>query len=279
MSGDAPAIGDALLRSTAVRKLGFTGSTAVGKHLAARAADTVKRVSLELGGNAPFIVAADADIEAAASSIAASAFRNAGQTCISASRVLAAAEIVEALTSALVDAVARLKPGRGLTPGVNLGPLISAAAVDRVTAHVEDAVARGATVAARGGVPSSQSLSGGHFVAPAVVTGVDPAARVFRDETFGPVVAVTPVASIDEAIALANDTPYGLAAYAFTASHATAWRLADRLEYGMVGINDVAITAENVPFGGVKQSGLGREQGRWGVAEFLDVRYVSFGGV
>jgi len=279
VSGDAPAIGEALLRSDAVRKLGFTGSTAVGKHLAARAADTVKRVSLELGGNAPFIVCADADVEAAATALAASAFRNAGQTCISASRVLAHESVVPALTAALAARVGRLRAGRGVEPGTTLGPLISPAAVDRVVAHVDDAVARGARLEAQGDRPAAAALADGYFARPSLLVGVDPAARVFREETFGPVLAVTPFARLDEAVALANDTPYGLAAYAFTQSMRTAWRLADGLDYGMVGVNDVAITAENAPFGGVKASGLGREHGRWGVAEFLDVRYVAFGGL
>jgi succinate-semialdehyde dehydrogenase/glutarate-semialdehyde dehydrogenase len=279
VSGDAPAIGDALLRDPAVRKLGFTGSTAVGKALAAKAAATVKRVSLELGGNAPFIVCADADLDAAATALAASAFRNAGQTCISASRALVAREIAPEFAALVAARVARLRPGRGLDPGSTLGPLISAAAVDRVRAHVDDAVARGAVLAATVPVPDAPELAAGNWARPALLTGADPGSRVFREETFGPVVALTEFATLDEAVQLANGTPYGLAAYAFTSSHKSAWRLADALEFGIVGVNDVAVTAENAPFGGVKESGVGRESGRWGVDEFLDHKYVSFGGV
>ena len=401
LSGDAPAVGRARQAADAVRKLGFTGSTAVGKSLYEGCAPTMKRISLELGGNAPFVVFADADVDAAATAVAASGFRNAGQTCISASRVFVhvrqwngepafivcvwvgglrarvgvpwrgvTAEACPAhhlpttphhpptrlmnrqksvhddFVAALVARAARVRLGSGLDPGTTMGPLISAAARTRVAAHVEDAVARGAVLAHAGSTPGTAPYASGFFAPPAVLTGATADMRVYREETFGPVLAVFPFESEAEAATMANDTEYGLAAYVFTrasgrggggrggwaeraAAHrqggwaspaprrpahcpprpaptaqtspqpfrpclalpspppapptplpqdlARAWTFSEALDYGMVGVNDVAITAENAPFGGVKHSGLGRESGKYGLAEFLDVKLVSMG--
>ena len=283
VSGDAPAIGDALLASPVVRKLGFTGSTAVGRLLYAGCAPTVKRLSLELGGNAAVVVCADADLDAAAAAIAASAYRNAGQTCISASRVLVAAPVADALADALAARAGRVRVGRGADPGVTMGPLISPAAVARVAGHVSDAVARGATslvdpgpTLARLGAAGAPTAAG-HWAPPAVLAGVPPEAAIFCEETFGPVLALTPFYSLEEALALANASEAGLASYVFTRDLATAWKAAEGLECGMVGVNEVGITADNLPFGGVKASGLGREGGVEGVAEFLEVKTVVMG--
>ncbi len=279
VAGDAPGIGAALLASPAVRKLGFTGSTAVGKLLYAGCAPTVKRLSLELGGNAAALVFADADVEAAAASIAASAFRNAGQTCISASRVLVAAPLAGALGAALAARAGRVRVGRGCEARTGMGPLISQAAVARVAGHVDDALARGATRLTDGdasiaGLAASPATAGGHWSPPTVLAGVPPGATVWGEETFGPLLALVPFESLEEALALANSDANGLASYVFTRDLGTAWRAAEGLDCGMVGVNEVAITDQALPFGGVKGSGLGRESGAEGVAEFLETKTV-----
>lgn len=276
--GDAPAIGNALVGSEIVRKLGFTGSTAVGKQLAAGAAATVKRVSLELGGNAPFIVFEDADVARAASAIVGSALRNAGQTCICANRVFVHDAVYDAVSAAVAERVAALRVGSGLDPATTTGPLITPAALDKVESHVADAVAKGAAVVAGGGRPTLPApLSGGNFFEPTLIRDATIDMRVFREETFGPLIPLFRFRDDDEAVMLANNTEYGLAAYFYTADLARAWRVAEALEYGMVGVNEVSITSEVAPFGGVKQSGLGREQSKYGLDEFMQLKYVCMG--
>lgn len=280
LSGSAQPISDALMASEVVRKIGFTGSTRVGKLLMQAAAGTVKRVSLELGGNAPFIVFPDADLEKAARAVVASSHRNAGQTCICTNRVLVHEDVHDAFVDLLVSKVQALQLGPGSDPGTTHGPLITAAAVDGVEAKVQDALAKGAAAACGGRRPdwgSGSPLEGGFFFEPTVLTGATPDMRVFREEVFGPVTPVFKFGSDDEAVELANDTEYGLAAYFFTRDVSRVWRVAERLQYGMVGVNEVAITAEVAPFGGVKQSGLGREQSKYGLQEFQDMKSVCLG--
>lgn len=280
LTGDAPAIGDAMVKSEEVRKIGFTGSTAVGKLLMAGAAGTVKRVSLELGGNAPFIVFEDADIEKAARDVAASSHRNSGQTCICTNRVLVHERIHDAFVEALTARVAALRLGNGLEQGTTQGPLISAAAVDRLEEKVQDALGKGAVAACGGRRPrfeDGSQLRGGFFYEPTVLTGGSVDMRMFHEELFGPVTPVYKFSSDDEAVQLANDTQYGLAAYFYTRDLSRAWQVAEKLQYGMVGVNEVAITSEVAPFGGVKQSGMGREQSKYGLAEFQDIKTVCLG--
>eukprot|EP00877_Chromochloris_zofingiensis_P000592 jgi/Chrzof1/10533/Cz05g02090.t1_SSADH[v5.2] len=276
--GDAPAIGHAMLKSETVRKIGFTGSTAVGKSLMAQAAQTVKRVSLELGGNAPFLVFDDADLELAAKGVVTSALRNAGQTCICANRVFVHEQVYDRFAELVTEHVNALKVGDGLEADTTHGPLITPAGVEKVTAHVTDAVSKGARVLVGGSKPElPEALVGGNFYAPTVLADATIDMRCFREETFGPLIPLFKFSDDDEAVMLANDTEYGLAAYFYTTDLQRAWRIAEQLEYGMVGLNDVAITSEVAPFGGVKQSGLGREQGKYGLDEFLELKYVCMG--
>uniref|UniRef100_A0A7S3QKY3 Succinate-semialdehyde dehydrogenase, mitochondrial n=1 Tax=Dunaliella tertiolecta TaxID=3047 RepID=A0A7S3QKY3_DUNTE len=276
--GDAPAIGHELATNIDVRKIGFTGSTSVGKALAATAAGHVKRISLELGGNAPLIVFDDADLELASAGVVASALRNAGQTCVCANRVFVHESVHDKLADMVASRVQKLRLGDGLSPDTNMGPLISTAAVAKVTAHVDDAVAKGAKVLVGGKKASLASpLSNGTFFEPTVLGDASIDMRLFKEETFGPLIPLFKFGSTSEVVQLANNTEYGLAAYFFTKDLAKAWRTAEDLEYGMVGINEVAITNEAAPFGGVKQSGLGREQSKYGIQEFLDIKYVCMG--
>ncbi|KAK9907600.1 hypothetical protein WJX75_006819 [Coccomyxa subellipsoidea] len=278
IQGDAKAIGDTLLESDAVRKIGFTGSTRVGKLLFAGAANTVKRVSLELGGNAPFIVFDDADIDGAAAGVVASAFRNAGQTCICANRVFVQDGIYDEFTKAVTEKVKKLKQGPGLDPSITLGPLINSAAVERVQGHVDDAVAKGATVTVGGSTPDlPEPYNKGFFYAPTVLSNATIDMKIFREETFGPAIPLFRFHDDEEAIQLANNTEYGLAAYFFTKDLKRSWQVAERLEYGMVGVNETAITAEVAPFGGIKHSGLGREHSKYGLDEFLYIKYIQMG--
>lgn len=246
-------------------------------YLYEHASKTIKRLSLELGGNAPVIVCSDADVEAAAAAVSASAFRNAGQTCISASRVLVADEVYEKFAEAISKRAARLRPGPGTDPSTSLGPLISKQAAERVRAHVDDALSKGAEVAGEScPVPARGSLYGdGFFARAAVLSGARPGMLVHTEETFGPVVALFRFTSMQEAVALANDTEYGLAAYVFTRDVARAWRLSEQLDYGMVGVNGVAVTDASAPFGGLKHSGLGKEGGKEAIEEYLDVKTVA----
>jgi succinate-semialdehyde dehydrogenase/glutarate-semialdehyde dehydrogenase len=268
-------VGDELVASPIVRKLSFTGSTHVGKHLLRGCADTVKKVSMELGGNAPFIVFDDADLDAAVEGAMASKFRNSGQTCVCANRFLVQAGVYDEFASRLAAAVGELQLGNGLDEGVTQGPLIDAAAVEKVAQHIDAAVAGGAGLSCGG----AKHALGGTFFEPTVLTGVTPDMRIATEETFGPVAPLIRFKSEDEAIAIANDTKAGLASYIYSGDVGRAWRVAERLEYGMVGINSGVISSEVIPFGGVKESGLGREGSRYGMDEFVEMKYLSFGGI
>ena len=275
ITGDAVTIGLVLTSHPLVRKVSFTGSTAVGKQLLAQGAGTLKRVSLELGGNAPFIVFDDADLDAAVEGALASKYRNSGQTCVCANRVFVHDRIFDAFAEKFAAAVTQLKVGDGFTPGVETGPLISVAALEKVEAHVADALKQGATLLAGG----QRHALGGQFFQPTVLADCTPDMQVCLDETFGPVAPLIRFADEAEVIRMANDTDYGLAAYAYTRDLGRAWRLAEQLDYGMVGINAGVISTAEAAFGGVKQSGLGREGGRSGIDESLETKYVNLGGL
>jgi succinate-semialdehyde dehydrogenase/glutarate-semialdehyde dehydrogenase len=269
----APQIGGELTSNPIVRKLSFTGSTEVGRLLMAQCAPTLKKISLELGGNAPFIVFDDADVDAAVAGAMASKYRNAGQTCVCANRLLVQAGIYEEFAAKLAAEVAKLKVGAGTTAGVTQGPLIDAQALEKVEAHVADAVSQGARVLAGG----KRHAMGGTFFEPTVLADVTPAMRCAREETFGPVAPLFKFHDEAEAIALANATEYGLAGYFYARDLGRVWRVAEALEYGMVGVNVGLIANEVAPFGGVKQSGIGREGSRHGIEEYLETKYVCLG--
>lgn len=275
ITGQASAIGGVLTTSPTVRKLSFTGSTPIGQLLMQQCAGTVKKLSLELGGNAPFIVFDDADVDAAVAGAMASKFRNAGQTCVCSNRFLVQAGVYDQFAQKLAQAVARLPVGNGMDAGVAQGPLIDAAALHKVEALVQDALAHGAQIATGG----TRHALGGTWYQPTVLTQVNAAMAVMREEIFGPVAPLQRFESEAEAVRLANDTPFGLAAYFFTQSHARVWRVSRQLEYGMVGINTGAISTEVAPFGGVKLSGLGREGSRHGLDEYLVLKYLALGGL
>jgi succinate-semialdehyde dehydrogenase/glutarate-semialdehyde dehydrogenase len=275
VTGDATAIGGELTANPLVRKLSFTGSTAVGKLLMAQCAGTVKKLSLELGGNAPFIVFDDADLDAAVQGAMTSKYRNTGQTCVCANRLLVQDGIYDEFARRLVAAVSGLRVGDGLAGPTDQGPLIDERALAKVEAHVADAVAQGATVACGG---RRHSL-GGNFYEPTVLTGVTPGMRVAREETFGPVAPLFRFRDEAEAIALANATESGLAAYFYTRDLARSWRVQEALEYGIVGVNTGLISTEVAPFGGVKESGLGREGSRHGIEDYTELKYVCVGGL
>jgi succinate-semialdehyde dehydrogenase/glutarate-semialdehyde dehydrogenase len=268
VTGDAAAIGEVLTGDPRVRKFSFTGSTAVGKMLAAKCMGTVKRLSLELGGNAPFIVFDDADLDAAVEGALASKFRNTGQTCVCANRLLVQAGIYDAFAERLAARVRTLVCGDGLEGVTHQGPLINGAAVEKVKAHVADAVARGAKVLVGG------EASEGLFYPPTVLTGVTPQALAAREETFGPVAGLIRFETEAEAIAIANATRAGLAAYVFTRDHSRSWRTSEALEYGMVGVNTGVISTETAPFGGIKESGFGREGSFLGLDDYLEIKSV-----
>ena len=268
-------VGKVLCESPLVRKFSFTGSTAVGKKLgAACVGSTVKRISLELGGNAPLLVFADCDLDQAVAGAIASKFRNAGQTCVCANRILVEDKIHDAFAKRLADAAAKLKVGPGDEPGVEIGPLIDRAALDKVEAMVAEAIAEGATALTGG----KRHQAGAQFYAPTVLANVTRAMRVNREEIFGPVAPLIRFKSDNEAVSIANDTPYGLAAYFFTKDVHRAWTIAERLEYAMVSINEGVFSNEAIPFGGMKESGLGREGGAEGLEEYLETKFVNFGG-
>jgi succinate-semialdehyde dehydrogenase / glutarate-semialdehyde dehydrogenase len=270
---DAPPIGGELTSNPVVRKLGFTGSTEIGKLLMAQCAGQVKKVSLELGGNAPFIVFDDADLDEAVAGALICKFRNSGQTCISANRILVQDGIYDAFVSRLVEEASRLKVGNGLEPDTRVGPLIEQTALDKVQRHVGDAVERGGELLLGGeGI-------GGLYWQPTVIANVAPDAAMSCEETFGPVAGLARFATEEQAVRAANDTPYGLAAYYYTRDMARIWRLSEALEYGIHGINTGLISSEVVPFGGVKESGIGREGSKYGIEEWLEIKYLCMGGV
>jgi len=275
VTGSATDIGNELTANPTVRKLSFTGSTAVGIHLMRQCADSVKKVSLELGGNAPFIVFDDADIDAAVAGLLASKYRNSGQTCVCTNRVLVQDAIHDNFLERLATAVAGLTVGNGIDPGVTQGPLIDAGAVAKVESHIANAVANGARVIAGG----RRHALGGNYFEPTILADVRPDMAVAREETFGPVAPVFRFADEAEAIRMANATEYGLAAYFYTRDVQRVFRVAERLEYGMVGINTGLISTEVAPFGGVKSSGIGREGSKYGIDEYLEIKYVCLGGI
>ncbi len=270
---DAPVIGRELTSNPIVRKLGFTGSTEVGKLLMEQCAKQVKKVSLELGGNAPFLVFDDADLDDAVAGALICKYRNSGQTCISANRILVQNTVHDEFVQRLTEAVVKLKVGSGLEPDTNVGPLIERQAIEKVERHVADALERGGEL-----VTGGESL-GGLFYQPTVIAGVVPDAAMSREETFGPVAGIARFATEEEAIRSANDTPYGLAAYFYSRDMGRVWRVAEGLEYGIVGINTGLISTEVAPFGGVKESGIGREGSKYGIDEWLEIKYLCMGGI
>lgn len=277
VTGDPVSIGQALLEDERVRKISFTGSTAVGRLLLRGAAEHIKRVSMELGGNAPVILFEDCDVAKAVNALAALKFLNAGQACISANRIFVHASIHDRVAAELAERAGKLSVGNGLAEGVQMGPLIEKAAVDKVAGLVDDAVARGAHSISGGTRLTSGDLRNGHFFAPTVLTGMTVDMRAANEEVFGPVASLFRFDDADEAIARANDVPYGLAAYVFTESMSRAIRAGEALETGMVGINEIRIGAAEAPFGGVKQSGIGREGGREGMDEYLETKLLAIG--
>lgn len=275
ITGKALVIGDTICQSPTVRKLSFTGSTAVGKQLIANCAPTVKKVSMELGGNAPIIICRDANMEAAVMGTMNSKFRNAGQTCICANRSFVHESIHDEYVAKLVEKVNAMIIGNGMEPGVTVGPVIDQKALDSAKNFVEDALAKGAKIAV-GGKPAS---IGGLFFEPTILTNVTPDMRVFREEIFGPILPVMKFSSEEEVIDLANDTEYGLASYIFTQDLGSFYRISHALEFGLVGVNEVILSNGEVPFGGVKASGLGREGGRQGIEEYVETKYILLGGL
>ena len=275
LTGGSSDIGGEMTSNPLVRKLTFTGSTETGRALMRQSADTIKKLSLELGGNAPFIVFDDADLDAAVQGAIASKFRNAGQTCVCANRIYVQAGVYDAFAEKLAEAVRRLKVGNGMDEGVEQGPLIDEAAVKKVQEHLQDAVDKGARILT-GGKPHAL---GGTFFEPTVLTGATPQMQLSREETFGPVAPLFRFESDEEAIRLANDTEFGLASYFYSQGLQHVWRVAESLEYGIVGINTGLISNEVGPFGGVKQSGLGREGSRYGIDDYLVIKYLCLGGM
>jgi succinate-semialdehyde dehydrogenase/glutarate-semialdehyde dehydrogenase len=275
---DAPDLVAPIMADRRVRKVSFTGSTEVGKILMKQAADTVKRLSLELGGHAPFIVFADADLDAAVQNCVTSKMRNTGETCVAANRIFVQRGIRDAFAERLIAKLGAMKAGDGLDEGVTVGPLVDEATFRKVERHVQDAVAGGATVAL-GGRPVEDGVGDGYYFAPTVLLDVNDTMLLAREETFGPVAGLLIFDSEEEVIARANDTDFGLATYYFTRDVGRVWRLAEQLQYGILGANDGLPSTAQAPFGGVKESGLGREGGLWGIEEYLDVKYVSLGGV
>ncbi len=275
ITGSAAAIGGEMTSNPAVRKVTFTGSTEIGKKLMVQCAGTLKKLSLELGGNAPFIVFDDADLDAAVQGAIASKYRNTGQTCVCANRLLVQAGVYDEFAKKLSDAVGKLRIGDGLAGPTDQGPLIDAKAVAKVEQHIADALAKGATLALGG---KRHSL-GGTFFQPTILTQVKPDMLVAREETFGPVAPLFKFQSESEAIAMANDTEFGLAAYLYTRDLARSWRVSEAIEYGIVGLNTGIISTEVAPFGGVKESGTGREGSKYGILDYTEMKYICVGGV
>jgi succinate-semialdehyde dehydrogenase / glutarate-semialdehyde dehydrogenase len=275
VTGDAVAIGGEFTGNEKVRKLSFTGSTAVGKLLMAQCAKSIKKVSLELGGNAPFIVLDDADLDAAVAGAIQSKYRNTGQTCVCANRFIVQSEVYDAFAAKLTEAVKKLRVGDGLKGETDQGPLIDAKALAKVENHIADARAKGATVVTGG----ARHALGGTFYQPTVLTNVSKEMILAREETFGPVAPLFKVDTEQQAVQLANDTEFGLAAYLYTRDLARSWRVTEALEYGIVGLNTGLISTEVAPFGGMKESGLGREGSKYGILEFTELKYVCVGGI
>jgi len=269
------AVGEMLCKSDTVRKLSFTGSTAVGRILMRQSSDTIKKLSFELGGNAPFIVFDDADLDAAVAGALVSKYRNAGQTCVCVNRFIVQEGIYDAFVDALASKVAEMKIGDGLSEGVAIGPLINTAALEKVEALVGQAVSAGAHV-----VTGGERLERvGAFYKPTVLSGITPEMDIFRKEIFGPVASVIKFKTEEEAVRIANDTEFGLAAYFYTQNLGRSWRVMEQLEYGMVGLNEGIISTEVAPFGGIKQSGLGREGSKYGIDEYTELKYCLVGGL
>jgi succinate-semialdehyde dehydrogenase/glutarate-semialdehyde dehydrogenase len=275
VTGETKAIGAELTANPTVRKLTFTGSTPVGKQLMAECAQTVKRTSMELGGNAPFIVFDDADLDAAVAGAMISKYRNAGQTCVCANRILVQEGVYEEFAAKLAEAVAGLKVGDGTQEGITIGPLITEQAANDVIGFVEDAVNKGARLVTGG----KRSSAGTNFVEPTILTNVNDGMRVFREEIFGPVAPLFKFKTEEEAIQMANDTEFGLACYFYSRDIGRIWRVGEALEYGIVGINEGIISNEMAPFGGVKESGQGREGSKYGLDDYLEIKYMCMGGL
>ncbi len=275
VTGETAAIGAEMTSNPLVRKLTFTGSTPVGKQLMAECAQTVKRTSMELGGNAPFIVFDDADLDAAVVGAMISKYRNAGQTCVCANRILVQEGVYDAFTRKLAAAVEGLKMGDGSQEGITIGPLITAQAANDVMAFIDDALSQGASLLTGG----NRSALGANFVEPAILTNVSRDMRVFREEIFGPVAPVFKFTTEAEALQMANDTEFGLACYFYSRDIGRIWRVAEGLEYGIVGINEGLISNEMAPFGGVKESGQGREGSKYGLDDYLEIKYMCMGGL
>ena len=273
---DPRPIGEVFTDDPRVRKIAFTGSTPVGRLLAGRAAGNLKRVSVELGGHAPFIVFPDADPVRAAKGAAALKFLNSGQACISPNRLYVSERQLDAFTETMVERVSKVRAGNGFDDGVGVGPLVNAAAVSKVEAQVEDAIAKGATALVGGHRLTEGSFARGHFFAPTLLSQVRDGMSIYREETFGPVAPIISYGDVDEVVALANDTEYGLAAYVYSNDISTAIRTAEGLRFGIIGVNDVNPTSASVPFGGMKDSGLGREGSHDGIAEYLETKAVGF---
>jgi len=269
----AGGIGTEMTSNPSVRKLTFTGSTAVGKRLMAQCSETMKKISMELGGNAPFIVFEDADLDAAVTGAIASKYRNTGQTCVCANRLLVQSSVYDAFTRKLADAVAKLRVGDGLKGATDQGPLIDAKALAKVEEHIADAVSKGAQVASGG----KRHALGGTYFQPTILTNVTPEMKVAREETFGPVAPLFRFETEAQAVRMANDTEFGLAAYFYTRDLARSWRVSEALEYGIVGLNTGIISTEVAPFGGVKESGMGREGSRYGILDYTELKYVCVG--
>lgn len=275
VTGSARAIGGEMTSNPTVRKLSFTGSTEIGKTLMEQCAATVKKVSMELGGNAPFLVFDDADLDAAVEGAMMSKFRNAGQTCVCANRILVQDGVYDEFAARMAEKTEALKVGSGMAEGTNQGPLIDMAAVEKVEEHVADAVAKGAKVAVGG----ERHALGGSFFQPTVLTGVTTDMKVTKEETFGPVAPLFRFSSEEEGIAMANDTEFGLASYFYASDLGRVWRVSEGLESGIVGINTGIISNEVAPFGGIKESGVGREGSKYGIDDFVEIKYLCMGGI
>jgi succinate-semialdehyde dehydrogenase/glutarate-semialdehyde dehydrogenase len=275
VTGPSLAIGGELTSNPVVRKLSFTGSTEVGRTLLEQCAGTIKKVSMELGGNAPFIIFADADLDKAVAGVMASKFRNAGQTCVCANRIFVEDSIYDCFAAKLRKAVEAQTVGNGMEPGVTIGPLIDHKAIEKVEEHVADALEHGAKIYCGG----HRHALGGMFFEPTILIDVPRGTKLMKEETFGPVAPLTRFSSEQEVIAMSNDTEFGLASYFYTRDIGRVWRVAEALEYGIVGINEGLISTEVAPFGGVKQSGIGREGSKYGIEDYLEVKYLCMGGI